>query len=221
MRYPTLILLGISLILSGCASVIRTDVTAFNAWPAEVADNSYVFERTKAQDDSLEYRSYENLVRNAVRNIGLQEADATKKPSLKITFDFSQRIVDVRAIQPVVVDPYFYGHRFYGAGFYGRGAFRGGFYGAGVGGYGGYGVDPFYWGPPVVQYQDVSYALSQRQLHLMIRRYADNKSVYDVTVQSQGQNPSLAAVMPYMVRSAFTGFPGPNGVTRTIEMKMD
>ena len=218
MKYLISIFLTATVLLSGCASVIRTEVTAFHAWPADVPDTSYVFERTKAQDDSLEYRSYENLVRNTVRGVGLQEANAAKKPSLKITFDYGQQIVDVRTIEPVVVDPYFYGSGFYGGGFYGRGPYRRGFYG---GPFIGYGIDPFYWGPPLVRYQDVSYPVSHRQLHLLISRYTDSKSVYEVTVRSQGQNPSLAAVMPYMVRSAFSNFPGQSGVTRTIDMKME
>jgi hypothetical protein len=41
-----------------------------------------------------------------------------------------------------------------------------------------------------------------------------------VTVKSEGTNSSLAAVMPYLVRSAFAEFPGENGVPRQIELKI-
>ena len=222
MKCLTFTLIAAMLMLGGCASTIRTDVTAFNAWPADVPDTSYVFERTKAQDDSLEYRSYENLVRNAVRKLGLQEAEAGKKPSLKIMLDFNQQVADVRSIQPVVVDPYFYGPSFYGGGFYGRGFYGRGWYGNRFGyGYHGFGYDPFFAAAPVVAYQDVTYQVNRRQLHVLMSRYVDGKAVYDVRVNSQGQNPSLAAVMPYLVRSAFADFPGKNGVTRIIDMKMD
>ena len=208
--------------LTGCASTLRADVTTYHAWPADVPDTSYVFERTKAQDDSLEYRNTENLVRSAVRNVGLTEAEANKKPSLKITVDFNQQISDVRTIQPVAIDPYFYGGGFYGAGFYSRGPFRHGYYGSRFGyGFPGFGYDPYFYGPPAVAYQDVTYQVARRQLHVLISRYIDGKAVYDVKVNSQGQNPSLATVMPYLVRSAFADFPGKNGVTRTIDMKVD
>lgn len=193
-------------VLSGCASTVRSQVTAFNEWPAALPDKTYVFERAKTQDQNLEYRSYENLVRSEVRRFGLTEAETGRQPALKITFDYSQTISDVRVIQPVYADPFFYGAGFYGRGFYGRG-------------YYGLGYDSI-WGPPLVQYQDRTYQLSNRQMHLLISRYADSKSLYDVKVNSRGENPSLAVVMPYMVKSAFADFPGQSGSTRTIDLKM-
>lgn len=68
MKYRSLLLILTPIaLLSGCAtSTIRSNVTAFNEWPASLPDKSFVFERTKAQDQDLEYRSYENLVRAEV-----------------------------------------------------------------------------------------------------------------------------------------------------------
>ena len=213
---PTLV--TILMLLSGCASTIRSNVTAFNDWPANGSSMPYVFERSKAQDASLEYRSYENLVRNEVRRLGLQEANASQKPGLKIQLDFNLDVTDVRSIQPVYADPYFYGSGFYGRGFYGNRFYNGGFYGRP---YYGFGYDPYFWGPPVVTYEDRSYQVSKRRLHVLISRYADNKSLYDVTVDSQGSNPSLPAVMPYLVHSAFADFPGKSGVPHTVELKVN
>lgn len=227
MKFLTSVTLIAIASLTGCASTLRANVTTYQAWPADVPDTSYVFERTKAKDDSLEYRNTENLVRSAVRNLGFSEAEANKKPSLKITVDFDQKIADVRTIQPVAIDPYFYGGGFYGSGFFGGGAFRHGYYGSRFGygypgyGYPGFGYDPYFYGPPAVAYQDVTYQVARRQLHVLISRYLDGKAAYDVTVNSQGQNLSLATVMPYLVRGAFADFPAKNGVTRTIDMKMD
>lgn len=129
------------------------------------------------------------------------------KPALKITFDYKLNVTDVRTIEPVYLDPFMYGPGFYGSPFYGRR-----FYG--------YGYDPFFWGPPVVQYQDRTTQLSRRELHLLISRYGDAKGLYDVRVNSRGQNPSLPAVMPYLVRSAFADFPGQSGVPRTIALQL-
>jgi hypothetical protein len=72
----------------------------------------------------------------------------------------------------------------------------------------------------MVEYQDSSYTLFKRQLKVTISRAADAKKLYDVTVDSEGRNGSLAQVMPYMVRSAFMNFPGRNGETRHVELKM-
>lgn len=217
MKYLTLILITATLLLTGCASTLRADVTTFHAWPTDVPDTSYVFERTKEQDDSLEYRNYEDLVRHAVRKLGLNEAEAGKKPSLKIVLDFDQHVADVRKIEPVAVDPFFHGSLLVGHGLYRRGWYGNRY------GYGnpGFGIDPYFYGPPAVVYRDVTYQINRRQLHVLISRYLDGKAVYDVHVNSQGQNASLAAVMPYLVRSAFADFPGKSGVTRIIDMKVD
>jgi hypothetical protein len=50
---------------------------------------------------------------------------------------------------------------------------------------------------------------------------ATGKKLYETTVVSEGTNSSLAAVMPFMVRSAFTDFPGPSGVPRRVELKLE
>ena len=194
------------LVLTGCASTVRSQVTAFNEWPATLPDNSYVFERSKSQDQSLEYRSYESLVRNEVARLGLTEATPGKQPALKILLDYSLSVSDLRVIEPVYADPFFYGGGLYGRGFYGRN-------------YYGFGYDPF-WGAPLVAYQDHTFQLNNRQLHVLINRYVDGKSLYDVKVLSRGENPSMSAVMPYMVKSAFADFPGRNGTTRTVDLKM-
>ena len=209
-RFTCLLIAVMTLALSGCASTIRSNVTTFNEWPSDLSDKTYVFERTQAQDQNLEFRSYENLIRNEVRRLGLTEAAPGKKPALKITFDYTVNVTDIHTVEPVYADPFFYGDGFYGSsGFY-RGGHR--YYGAGF--------DPFFWGPPTVAYRDRSFQLNRRQLHVLISRYADNKSLYDVKVNSQGENPSLSMVMPYLVRSAFADFPGKSGATRTVDLKM-
>lgn len=58
------------LLLSGCASVIRSDVTTFNEWPADLPDKSFVFTHTAEQNNDLEYRKYETLVRDTLEKLG-------------------------------------------------------------------------------------------------------------------------------------------------------
>lgn len=71
-----------------------------------------------------------------------------------------------------------------------------------------------------MQYQQVQYQLFQRQLNVIITRSKDSKKLYDVTVHSDGANGSLAFAMPYMVRSAFSDFPGPNGIPRRLQLEI-
>ncbi|RZI43693.1 DUF4136 domain-containing protein [Herbaspirillum sp. HC18] len=202
-------ILAISAILSGCATTITSNVTTFHEWPDSIPDKSYVFERTKEQNDSLEYRSYENLVRNELNRLGFVEAPASTKPSLKATVGYMISTPrDVLDVYPVVVNPYPY---WYGPGWYGP-AWRG---------YYGPFYDPFWYSPPVVEHRVSQYQVFTRQLRVALARMTDGKKLFETTVVSEGTNGSLAAVMPYMVRSAFVDFPGPNGSSRRVDLKME
>lgn len=195
-----------SIVLGGCAtSTIKSEVTAFHEWPQKLPNNSYVFERTKEQNDSLEYRNYENLVRAELTRLGLVEAPASTKPYLKASLSYSISGRDVREIYPVVVDPYWPGPAW--RGYYGP--WQGPFY------------DPFWYGPPVVEQRMSQYVLYTRRLRVVLAQMADGKRLYESTVVSEGTNGSLAAVMPYLVRSAFADFPGKSGVPHRVELKME
>lgn len=198
-----------SLLLSACGTIVRSDVTAFHEWPDNLPEKTYVFERTKEQNDSLEYRNYENLVRAELNRLGFTEAPANTKPELKATLSYDISGRDVREVYPVVLRPAWYGHPWYGPwrGYYGP--FHGPFY------------DPFWYGPPIVEQRVAQYQVFTRQLRIALSRFPEGKKLYETTVISEGRNPSLAAVMPYMVRSAFTDFPGKSGVPRRVELKMD
>jgi hypothetical protein len=98
MKRLTLPLLAALLVLlSGCASTVRTNVTVFSDWPAALPDQTYVFERTEVQDKDLEYLNYENLVRNEVRRLGLTEAETGKSPTLKIILSYNVNETTVRS----------------------------------------------------------------------------------------------------------------------------
>lgn len=200
-------ILAVSSLLAGCGTIIKSDVTSFHEWPAALPDKSYVFERTKEQNDSLEYRNYENLVREQLGRLGFTEAPAGARPALKATLSYDINGRDVREVYPVVVQPYPY---WYGPAWPGHySPFYGPFH------------DPFWFGPPVVQQRVSQYQLFNRQLKIALARLSDNKKLFETTVVSEGTNGSLATVMPYMVRSAFADFPGPSGVPRRVELKMD
>lgn len=203
-RWMIAMLMAVStMLLGGCATgTIRSSVTAFHEWPNTLPSKSYVFERTKEQNDSLEYRNYENLVRNELARLGFEEAPASVKPALKTSLGYSISGRDVREVYPVVIHPYPY------------------WYGPAWRGYYGPFYDPFWYAPPVVEQRVSQYQLFTRELKIQLAEMATGKKLYETTVVSEGTNSSLAAVMPYMVRSAFTDFPGPSGVPRRVELKL-
>jgi hypothetical protein len=199
-RWRFAFVLSVLALLSGCATTIKSEVTAFHEWPNYVQDKTYVFERTREQDNDLEYRNYENLVRGELKRLGFVEASDLRSARLKALLGYSIKARDVRVVYPVVMDPNWYGPSWRGR--YGQ------FY------------DPFWFGPPIVERREENYEVFTRQLRFTLSHMSDGKKVYDSTVVSEGTNGSLAAVMPYMVRAAFEDFPGRSGVPRVVELKM-
>ncbi|SNS41049.1 protein of unknown function [Noviherbaspirillum humi] len=193
-------------LMAGCASqVVRTNVTAFHELPADFRNKTYVFERTAEQNNNLEYRNYENQVRSELSRLGFAEAQEGRAPDVKVTLNYAVTVRDLRVIEPVVVGSAwpgpFYPHPYW-RGYYGP------FY------------DPFWYSPPIVEQRDTTYQIYNRQLKIVMADIRTGKRLYENTVVSEGTNPSLAAVMPYMIRSAFADFPGPNSVPRQVELKM-
>lgn len=208
-------LAALALLLQGCATAPRvtSDVTTFHEWPADLQEKSYAFDRTREQENDLEYRNYEDLVRAELNRLGFVEARDPGSAQLKASIGYRINGRDVRVSYPVVVDPW------YGSPW--RGYYRPGYFSPFYSPYYGPFYDPFWYGPPVVDRREESYTLFTRQLRITLARASDGKKLYDTTVVSEGRNGSLAAVMPYMVRSAFADFPGQSGVPRRVELKME
>jgi hypothetical protein len=206
---------SLGLLLGGCATTIRSDVTTFHQWPAELPDKSYVFEAPNVQDDTLELRSYQNVVRGELGRLGFREAAAGTAPALQVGMRFSTTDVPVRVLEPVY--PYYnstlrfsYGYPFYRSPWGGRrfgGAFDSPFY------------DPFWYGMP--RYAESVQHYYKRELQVAIKAAADGKRLFDVTVHNTSREPSSPVMVPALVQSAFTGFPGVSGVARRVELKRE
>jgi hypothetical protein len=203
---------ALALVLSGCATSIRSDVTTFHQWPAQIADKSYVFEVPSPQDDTLEWRAYQELVRTQLARQGFRDAEGAT-PALTVSMRFTTTDVPVRVIEPMMT-PYFYpsarfgygGYRGYNRGFNRR--YWGGWY------------SPFYdpfWGP-YPSYQTSIEHHYQRELQVSIKASGDGKRLFDVTVHNTSRNMSTPEIMPALVQSAFEGFPGQSGVARRVVM---
>ncbi|MFN3790871.1 DUF4136 domain-containing protein [Massilia sp.] len=207
---------ALTMLLTGCATTIRSDVTTFHQWPAQIEDKSYVFEAPPAVDDTLEYRAYQDLVRGQLARLGFRDA-AGGKPALAVSMRFSTTEVPVRVVEPITpfahpfaspfYRPYYHPARRFGH----RGLHRpywGGFYSSPF-------YDPF-WSPA---YQVSIEHRYRRELQVGIKSASDGKRLFDVTVHNTSRELSTPALMPAMVQSAFEGFPGPSGVARRVELK--
>jgi len=194
------------LLLGGCATTVRSDVTTFHQWPAQIADKSYAFEAPAPQDNTLELQNYENLVRAQLTRLGFHEVP--QSPSLKVGVRFVTVDVPTQVIYPSYAPFYPYAARF------GYGGFRRRYWG----GYSAF-YDPF-WGP-VPRYDVEEEHRYHRQVQISISSVTDNKRLFDVTVRNVSKTMSTPKVMPALVQSAFEGFPGPNGGARVIELKQE
>ena len=200
---------ALSLLLSGCATTIRSDVTAFHEWPSGMQDKSYIFEAPSAREDTLEYRSYQSLVRAKLDQLGFIDAGARpERAKLKVAMRFAtieQPVRVLQAVDPFWPTPYYryYPYRPWGwRGFYGPQ-----FY------------DPFWYGAP--DYRETIRHNYERKLHVSISAIPSGKKLFDVEAQNVSWEKSTALVMPALVLSAFADFPGPSGVTRNVTLKRE
>ena len=204
-----LALLILSALVSGCATKIRSEVTSFHQWPDNMSGRSFSFVHQDDEAKSLERQSYENLLRTELLKLGLVEQTTGAVAQLAVRLDYRITGRDVRVIETVLVDPW-YGTPWYGPGFYNP-----------YWGWHGYG--PPYYGPmwpsmPVAREQSRRYSIFQRELRIRISDYASEKTWFEVTAKSEGEQGNLAIVMPYLVQAAFKEFPGTTGVPRMIDV---
>lgn len=213
MRVIACLVTTLCLLLSGCATKIRSEVTPFHHWPAEIGEKRFRFVDKEGEPTGLERQSYENLIRAELTRLGLGEAAGADEAMLEVSFNAVVSARDVRVIETVLVDS-LYGTPWYGPGYYSP--FWGGWPGYGHPFYG-----PYSPGVPVARERERRYTVFYRELKLKITDTISSQPLYETTVRSEGKEGNLAKVMPYLVRSAFTDFPGKSGTPRVIEMKLD
>ena len=205
-------IITLCLLLSGCASKIRSEVTAFHQWPAAMAEKIFRFVHKEGEPTELERQSYENLIRAELLKLGLAETTNGQEAALTVSFNAMVSAKDVRVVETVVVDSWS-GMPWYGPGYYAP-------YWGGWPGYSPF-YGPFGPGMPVARAQERRYTVFYRELKLNINDATAGRPLYEVTVRSEGRDGNLARIMPYLVRSAFTEFPGKSGTPRIVEMKID
>ena len=209
MKYLAILATAAIMLLGGCATTIHSDVTAFNDWPADIGDKSYAFVAPQGADDTLEYRNYQVLVSNELATLGFHQVADNQQPKLLVGMKFNTVDHAVRVLEaddPFMTGPYWGRYGWGGWGYSRWGYYRPYFY------------DPFRYGPVLLE-ERVKHEY-QRQLRVTING-TDGRKLYDVTVQNTSRVQATPHVMPALVQSAFTGFPGPSGVPRKVDLKIE
>lgn len=209
MRYLAILATAMTLLLAGCATTIRSDVTSFHEWPAELQDKSYVFQQAAPEHDTLEYRNYLNLVRGQLAQLGFREVDQAGAAKLKVAMNFSTTDLPTRVVQSA--DPFWTGPGYWGGRYGSPWGYRGWY------GYRSPFYDPFLYGPVMME-ESVRHNF-ERTLRVTIDG-VDGKKLFDVTVHNTSRKAATPAVMPALVTSAFAGFPGQSGVPHRVDLQV-
>lgn len=205
----------LALLLGGCATTLRTEVTSFHQLSNGLEGQRFVITPSDEQKNSLEFGTYAEFVSQALRRKGLMEADSGSSAELGVAMQYSISAGGSTARGDT-------------GGFAGFGVGSGGFSVGSVGIGVGFPLGSIGGGSS----DSVVY---QRTLRIEIDRLsggADVKPapgasdaattrVFEARAISDGPSASLAPVIRAMVQAIFEEFPGPSGTTRVVEVPMD
>ncbi|MEN3952177.1 DUF4136 domain-containing protein [Iodidimonas sp. SYSU 1G8] len=195
-----IVALAAVLMLAGCASKFRSDVSSWHRLPAPSGETFVIDAKDPRKQGSLEFAQYASLVAAQLERVGYRSAARGGQPDLIVRLDYGLDGAREKV-------------RSSGGGLYG--------------GY--YGYHRPFWGPygwgygGFDDYPDVrSYTVYQRKLEMEIADARNpGQNLYETRVVSDGRSNRLEEVMPLMVRTLFEEFPGPSGVTREISIDLD
>ena len=192
--------------LAACASPITAQVTSFNQWPGDAAGATFSYTRPADSLNDLEQQAYESYVQVALEKIGLKRAANAQLGRFQVDIVTASSTRARTYREAVYQDYYAYQPPYRDAA--GR-------------------VFPGFWMPDrfgaryagerevtrTVQVNTLKLRLLDTQGHATGKPHAvfESRAVYE------GDNESLSALVPYLVRAVFDGFPGQNGQVRAVK----
>jgi hypothetical protein len=204
-----LLLCTISLLLNACTSTLRSQVSSFNQWPDAISNTpNYIFQAPTLDDNGIEYNQYIGVLGEELSKAGLSPA-LNGAADLKVTLRYGTIPIDIRTFS----DPFFFGPQAFAC-FSGPFPRRRGF------------SRPFFSSACFNSsfYTGSNFDVTQRFFHRVqigITRISDNKKLFETTVENTGNRSAQNEVVPFMIKSAFTRFPGKNGETFDVELPLN
>ena len=212
MRLP--FILSLVLLASACAT-IRSDISVFHKLNPKVEGMKYTIVPNEEQVESLEYKSYEKIVRQQLNAKGLKEVpfgEAEVIVFFSYGIDGGKEAVSTYPIygQTGVSSSSTYGTiQNYGS----YGTYSGTTTYTPTYGVVGSGAIPYtkYTRYLILDMVDKSSSLSDERI----------KKVYEAKVISSGTSNQLPKIVPVMVKALFEDFPGKSGSTRKVYTEAD
>jgi hypothetical protein len=191
----TFLALVAALLLSGCASTVRSEISAINKLPPDLKDKRFEVARYKGQEGNLEFDHYAELVSAELVAKGLRRASAGSADLLvflRYTYEQRTEFVPTPLWGPT------------------------GFAGGTTVIVNGRAVFVPTYSTPVYGVTGMGYApatVNRRSFGLDIVDKSSTQEMpnklYEANVFSEGYSGTLMQVMPVMIRALFTDWPGP------------
>ena len=203
---PLLLVLLCAALLGGCAGGIRTQVSAINKLPADLAGKTYFIGRYKEQQASLEHDHYAALIGAELQARQLRPAASLDAADLMVYFRFALEQ------RPEMVPTPILGQTGYQAGgsmvmINGRAVY--------VPTYTvpTYGITGMSATPVIVDRHTFSLDILDRSSTV-----DQPLKLYEATVYSEGYTPASLRVVPGMIKALFMRWPGPPTRVETIDL---
>ena len=200
-----LLALGLLLaVLQGCATRLDATVTSFHQPDLSWQGKRFEIVADERQRDSLEFKTYANLVSQALQRNGLVPAGMSRAD---VDVKLRYKVEELRPLR--YSSPVYYG------GFYGP-YWGPAYWPYPYGYYGFYGYGP-YWSMAATETREYRNWQHELKVELAPR---GGPSQYEATATAEAGSASLANVMPALVEAIFHDFPGPTGQVRQVEIEL-
>jgi hypothetical protein len=198
-----------TLLLSGCASTITSQVTTFHEWPNDLKEKTFTVETMPGQENDPEYKVYAAMLGEKLQGLGFNNSKDPNSSELKVVMEYGTLVSEIQlpmALWGTRFDPFWQIHY---ARFYRRSAFFYPYY------------SPYYFGRPNSIYMVSDFTATRHFLHQLAVSISERKSgktLANIKVSTEQISPRISRQMPYLLDSAFMEFPGENGRTNEITL---
>ncbi len=196
----------LAIALSSCTSV-QSNVTRFHTLPPQGSSQTFEI-RSASSVSGIEFGTYASRVASHLQTYGWTQA-GTGNADYTVLLDYQMGGSHERQGSTPIT-----GQTGGGTTYHSGSVNSYGNYGSTSGAYSGTSYTPATYG--VVGSVPYSVTVHDRYLDMKIRDRGE-RSVFEGRVSSTGRSSDIAAVLPQMIDSLFTNFPGESGKTKMIE----
>lgn len=194
-----------TLLLSGCATTISSQVTTFHEWPKDLKEKSFTIAAMPGQENDPEYKVYAAMLREKLLGMGFTNSKDFNASELKVIMEYDTLVSEIQlpmAFWGARFDPFWQIHF---SRFHRRSAY---FY-------------PYFFARSNSLYMMSDFTAKRHFLHQLAVSISDRKSgktLANIKASTEHFSPRISQRMPYLLESAFKDFPGENGQTKEINL---